>query len=212
MTSIESLREQAEQFVRWHRDRYWTVADAIRRTLPRYAHLSDGEVFRSEFGLADAQELVALRAGHASWDALVASRGSAMQGEDLEPRPVRVFVARPLIFVRDVRRACAYYVEKIGFTLAFDYGSPPFYAEVERDGVRLCIRHTDDAMVDPAHAAREDVILATFEVSDARRLFEELQSAGAVFSQTLRSEPYGVRGFNVEDPDGNRLGFFERTG
>ena len=108
--------------------------------------------------------------------------------------------------------SCAYYGDVLGFVLAFDYGSPPFYAEVERDGVRLCLRHTDGPIVDSSRARREDVILASFEVSDAKALFLELRTSGAVFAQTLRTEPWGMRDFVVEDPDGNRVGFFDVHG
>jgi uncharacterized glyoxalase superfamily protein PhnB len=205
-----SLREQAEQFVRWHRDRHWTVAQVIRNLLPRYGHLTDGQVLEAEFGIADAQELVALREGFKDWDALVAaSRGETAPAE---PAALRVLVARPFVFVRDVHAACAYYVEKLGFTLAFDYGKPPFYAEVERDGVRLCVRHTDEPMIDRAAAAREGgVWIASLEVSDAKALYEEFLNAGAVISQPLKTEPFGARDFSVEDPDGNSLGFFDLT-
>jgi uncharacterized glyoxalase superfamily protein PhnB len=188
------------------------VAQVIRSLLPRYAHLTDGQVLQAEFGIADAQELVALREGFKDWDALVAAaRGESAPAENGARVPLRVVMARPFVFVRDVHAACAYYVEKLGFTLAFDYGKPPFYAEVERDGVRVCIRHTDEPMIDVARARQEDVAVASFEVSDAGALYRELSDRGAVFSQPLRIEPYGVRGFIVDDADGNRLIFFDRT-
>ena len=38
-------------------------------------------------------------------------------------------------------------------------------------------------------------------------LFLELQSAGVVFHQTLKAEPWGARDFIVRDPDGNLLLF-----
>lgn len=214
--NLDNLRKQAKQYVRWHRDRHGTVAEVIRNALPRYAGLSDSQIFKEAFRLADAQELVARREGFQDWETLVAAAresaaraGSPTPGAGDSPR---VLVARPFVFVRDVRTACAYYADALGFTLAFDYGSPPFYAEVERDGVRMCIRHTDDPIVDAARAKREDVILASFEVTDAKALYLELQNAGAVFAQTLRNEPYGTRSFIIEDPDGNRVAFFDVHG
>jgi uncharacterized glyoxalase superfamily protein PhnB len=213
MSNLENLRKQAKQFVRWHRDRRWTVAEVIRNTLPRYGQLSDGEIFQAEFRLADAQELVARRAGFESWGALlVASRPEGAFADHLVSSAAeapRLLAARPFVFVQDIRAACAYYVDTLGFELAFDYGNPPFYAEVERDGVRLCVRHTDDPMIDPALAKREDIVVASFEVTDAKALYLEVQKAGAVFSQTLRTEPYGTRSFIVDDPYGNRVLFFD---
>lgn len=214
--NLNNLRKQAKQYVRWHRDRHGTVAAVIRNALPRYARFSDAQVFAEEFRLSDAQALVAYREGFRDWKALVAaSRKPTVRAGDPAPNGrglARVLVARPFVFVRDVRVACAYYVELLGFTLAFDYGSPPFYAEVERDGVRLCIRHTDDPMIDPVRATREDVIVSSFEVTDAKALYLEFQKARAVFAQPFRTEPYGTRGFTVEDPDGNRVMFFDVHG
>jgi len=214
--NLDNLRKQAKQYVRWHRERHGTVAEVIRNALPRYAGLSDARIFEEEFRLADAQELVARREGYPDWEALVtASRGSpgtaGSPAHGAGERP-RVLVARPFVFVRDVRAACAYYTDALGFALAFDYGSPPFYAEVERDGVRMCIRHTDDPAVDPARARSEHLILASFEVTDAKALYLEFQRSGAAFSQALRSEPYGTRIFVTEDPDGNRIAFFDVHG
>lgn len=214
--NLDNLRKQAKQYVRWHRDRHWTVAEVLRNGLSRYAGLSDAGIFEQEFRLADALELVAHREGFDDWDALVAAfRDGAERSEDPTPEvgeSPRVLVARPFVFVRDVRAACAYYVDVLGFTRAFDYGSPPYYAEVERDDVRLCIRHTDDAVIDRARARDEDVVLASFEVNDAKALYLELQEAGAGFAQALRTQPYGTRDFIVEDPDGNRVLFFDARG
>jgi uncharacterized glyoxalase superfamily protein PhnB len=216
MSDLENLRKQAKTYVRWHRERRWTVAEVIRTTLPRFAERSDREVLDSRFRLADAQELVARRAGFDRWESLVAAcREPDAPGEAPESEPTdspRVLVARPFVFVRDVGAACAYYVEALGFDLAFDYGRPPFYAEIERDGVRLCVRQTDDPLIDPALARREDIMVASLEVDDARALYQELQARGAVFSQKLRVEPYGTRGFVVDDPDGNRVLFFDSYG
>jgi uncharacterized glyoxalase superfamily protein PhnB len=213
--NLDNLRKQAKQYVRWHRDRHWTVAEVIRNGLPRYAGLSDARIFEAEFRLADALELVARREGFEDWESVVGAQGSDGPAEGT-PHGTggspRVLVARPFVFVRDVRAACAHYVDVLGFALAFDYGSPPYYAEVERDGVRLCVRHADDGLVDRARAREEEVVLASFEVTDAKALYLELQEAGAAFSQALRTQPYGTREFVVEDPDGNRLLFFDARG
>jgi uncharacterized glyoxalase superfamily protein PhnB len=212
MTNLENLRKQAKQFVRWHRERHWTVAEAIRTTLPRYRALSDGEVFATKFQLADAQELLARRAGFRDWAALVAAspepEDSTEEPSDGANRP-RLLAACPFVFVRDIAAGCAYYTEKLGFELSFSYGEPAFYAEVERDGIRLCVRHTDEAVVDPSQAKREQIVLASLEVTDAKALFLEFQGAGVTFSQVFRTEPYGTRTFVVEDPYGNRIHFFD---
>jgi uncharacterized glyoxalase superfamily protein PhnB len=63
MPNLENLRKQAKQFLRWHRDGHYPVAAQISAVLPRFKDLSDHEVLRRPFTLADAQELVARQAG-----------------------------------------------------------------------------------------------------------------------------------------------------
>ncbi len=211
--NLENLRKQAKQYVRWHRERVWTVAEMIRETLPRYAQLTDAELLAARFRLADAQELVARRSGFESWAALLTAcragseRSQRRLADGTERAQLRV--ARPFVFVRFVASALPYYVDTLGFRVEFAYGSPPFYAEVERDGVRLCLRYTREPLIDAERARREDVVLASFEVSDAPALYRELSDRGASFSQPLRIEPFGARSFVVDDPDGNRLMFFD---
>ena len=70
MPNLENLKKQAKLYLRWHRDRYYPVAARIRAVLPSYRHLSDREVLAHSFRLSDAQELIARKAGFASWEAL----------------------------------------------------------------------------------------------------------------------------------------------
>jgi uncharacterized glyoxalase superfamily protein PhnB len=215
MHNLENLRKQAKQYVRWHRERRWTVAEVIRNTLPRYAQQSDVEILDGEFRLADAQEIVARGVGFESWAALVAAcraQPASARRAPGDAQSARLLVVRPFVFVRFVRSALPYYLDTLGFTLAFAYGEPPFYAEVERDGVRLCLRYTREPLTEAARARQDDVVLASFEVTDARALYAELQERGAIFSQTLRVEPFGGRRFVVDDPDGNRILFFDVYG
>jgi hypothetical protein len=55
MPSLENLKKQAKQFLRWHRDRYFPVAGRIREDLPRFGHLDDAEILAHPFKLSDAQ-------------------------------------------------------------------------------------------------------------------------------------------------------------
>jgi len=69
MPNLENLKKQAKQFLRWHRDGHHPVAAQISAVLPRFKDLSDHEVLRRPFKLADAQELVARQAGFENWQA-----------------------------------------------------------------------------------------------------------------------------------------------
>ena len=125
-----------------------------------------------------------------------------------DARQAVILAAEPQLFTADIETACRYYVETLGFEVAFAYGEPPFYAQVVRDGARLNLRRIDGPVFDAGLREREgDVLAATLTLDDAKPLFLELQAAGAVFHQTLRTEPWGARTFIVADPDGNLICF-----
>lgn len=115
--------------------------------------------------------------------------------------------AEPQLFVRDISAASEFYARKLGFSVAFTYGEPPFYAQVFRDGARLNLRQVDDAVLDAIRRATDELLSATVTLDDAKPLFLEYQQAGVEFAQALKSEPWGARTFMVRDPDGNLLLF-----
>src|ERR1700683_2585281 len=140
MPNIENLKKQAKQYLRWHRERYYPVAAGIRANLPRFHGLSDEQVLDAEFKLADAQELVARQRGFESWQALKSGADAMTQkSEPTAPRPFLNSTAAQL-FVADMQAACDFYTSKLGFTVDFVYGEPPFYGQVSRDHAKLALR------------------------------------------------------------------------
>jgi catechol 2,3-dioxygenase-like lactoylglutathione lyase family enzyme len=124
-------------------------------------------------------------------------------------RPV-LTAAEPQLFVADIKASCDYYTHKLGFSIVFVYGEPPFYAQVRRDGARLNLRCVDAPVIDGALRERESLLSAAITVATAdeiKQLFLELQAAGVAFHQTLKREPWGARDFVVKDPDGNLVLF-----
>ena len=115
--------------------------------------------------------------------------------------------AEPQLFVSDVRASCDFYANKLGFMVAFTYGEPPFYGQVFRDGARLNLRQLDEPAIRPELQQKEHLLSASITVDDPEPLFLEFQSAGVVFQQTLKTEPWGARTFIVRDPDGNLILF-----
>jgi catechol 2,3-dioxygenase-like lactoylglutathione lyase family enzyme len=113
----------------------------------------------------------------------------------------------PQLFVSDLQAACDFFTGTLGFTVAFLYGTPPFYGQVRRDRIGLNLRHVDTAVIEPARRDREDLLSACVTVGDVEALYREYQAAGAPFHQALHTEPWGARTFTVKDPDGNLLLF-----
>ena len=208
MPNLENLKKQAKLYLRWHRDRYYPVAAQIRAVLPRFRHLTDREVLAHSFRLSDAQELIAKKAGFENWEALLKGVHTM---EDIHGETVSkptLLAAEPQLFVADIGASCEFYTEKLGFSVAFTYGEPPFYGQVFRDGARLNLRQLDEPALRPE--LRGKVLSASIPLDDAKPLFLEFQAAGVVFHQTLKTEPWGARTFIVADPDGNLILFAGR--
>jgi catechol 2,3-dioxygenase-like lactoylglutathione lyase family enzyme len=118
-----------------------------------------------------------------------------------------IITAEPQLFVRDVTAAADFYTQKLGFTVSFIYGEPPFYGQVCRDGARLNFRQLDDPVIDPERRDAEQLLAASIAVDDARPLYLEYEAAGVAFAQPLKREPWGASTFIVRDPDGNLILF-----
>jgi catechol 2,3-dioxygenase-like lactoylglutathione lyase family enzyme len=124
-------------------------------------------------------------------------------------RPVITAVAAEL-FVSDIRKACDFFTRKLGFTVVYTYGDPPFYGQVKRDAARLNLKHMDRPVIDPGLREREQLLSADMAVDTAgeiEQLYLEFQKAGVDFQQTLMRQPWGAKNFVVRDPDGNLLLF-----
>jgi catechol 2,3-dioxygenase-like lactoylglutathione lyase family enzyme len=210
MPNLENLKKQAKLYVRWHRDRYYPVAAQIRAALPRFRHLTDEAVLAHNFKLSDAQELIAKKVGFENWQALLEGVHTMndIHAETLS-KPI-LLAAEPQLFVSDIGASCEFYTKKLGFTVAFTYGEPPFYGQVFRDGARLNLRQLDEPAIRRELQDREHLLSASITLEDAKSLFLEFQAAGVVFHQVLKTEPWGARTFIVGDPDGNLILFAGR--
>ncbi|MGA8760377.1 MAG: VOC family protein [Stellaceae bacterium] len=176
--------------------------------LPGFRHLSDREVLAHSFKLSDAQELIARKAGFESWTAL---RNGVQTMTDTETlSKTSLLAAEPQLFVADILASCEFYTAKLGFSVAFTYGAPPFYGQVFRDGARLNLRCLPQPPIDQQLRDREHLLSASITLDDAKPLFLEYQAVGVAFHQTLKTEPWGARTFIVRDPDGNLILFSGR--
>jgi catechol 2,3-dioxygenase-like lactoylglutathione lyase family enzyme len=123
------------------------------------------------------------------------------------PSKTTLLAAEPQLFVADVGTSCEFYTKKLGFTVAFIYGEPPFYGQVFRDGARLNLRCLPEPAINPELRDREHLLSASITLDDVKPLFLEFQTAGVIFHQALKTEPWGARTFIVSDPDGNLILF-----
>lgn len=103
--------------------------------------------------------------------------------------------------VRDLSAAIDYYVQKLGFLLAFAEGQPPTFAGVNLGQVQTFLR---DGEPSPQGCS------VYFVVSDADQLFEFHRATGANIARPPEDQAYGLRDYTVRDLDGYCLTFGHR--
>ena len=125
------------------------------------------------------------------------------------PRPT-LSSTEAQLFVADIKTSCAFYTDKLGFTLSLTYGDPPFYAQVVRDQARLNLRVVGEPVFAGNVRQREQLLSATLTLAatdELQQLFSTYQAAEVPFQQTLRKEPWGASTFVIQDPDRNLILF-----
>ncbi len=124
-------------------------------------------------------------------------------------QPILTSIAAHL-YVRDLQASTDFFTTKLGFTIDFVYGDPPFYSQVSRDNARLALRSIDEHFFVEDVREREGLLSASITLATAdeiRQLFLAYQAADVPIAQPLRNEPWGALTFTVEDPDGNLILF-----
>jgi len=119
----------------------------------------------------------------------------------------RVTAIVPQLLVDDLDRAIAYYCDKLGFVLDFNYQG--FYAGVTRDGFAIHLKCAPTPADQREYRKQHDHLDAHISVSGIRGLFSELETRGGHIIRPLEQQPWACLDFYVEDPDGNILCFSE---
>ena len=118
----------------------------------------------------------------------------------------------PFFIVKDLPASVAYYVDRLGFTLAFEgpAADDVYYASVTRERISIMLKAiTPEVLPRPNHTrhewARWD---AYIYVRDPDTLFAELTGRGATFVKPLSFIDEGLWGFEIADADGYVIAFF----
>lgn len=116
----------------------------------------------------------------------------------------------PFFIVRNIPAALAFYCDNLGFNiLHLEPEDDPFFAIVQRDGAIIFLKAVgvEAAPNSKRHPdARWD---AYTSVPDPAALAAEFMTRRVTFSKPLQDTHDGLRGFELEDPDGHIL-FFGR--
>ncbi len=111
----------------------------------------------------------------------------------------------PVLIVRNVTDAVAFYTGKLGFVLRYaDSPQNPNLAIVERDNVRMNLQRLETAEFESSERPE-----LRFLVDDVDSLFGEYRTKDVFSSGTaLNDTSWGTREFAFADPDGNGLFFY----
>lgn len=109
---------------------------------------------------------------------------------------LRLVTAIPVLPIRDLPKALAFYTERLGFEVLFELGP---YAGVGRDGVELHLSVEQGTPVTCRIGVRE--VDGWYEQMSAQQVVDP--------DEPLATQPWGMRQFSVRDADGNRITFAE---
>jgi catechol 2,3-dioxygenase-like lactoylglutathione lyase family enzyme len=111
----------------------------------------------------------------------------------------------PKFLVRDVSTSLAYYRDTLGFDVSGTFGDPVAFGIVERDGLGI---HLKLGKPRPRRSA-DEAWDAYFEVRGVDALHLEFLAKSAQIVRAPQHLPYGMKEFDVVDPDGYVLCFAE---
>ena len=109
--------------------------------------------------------------------------------------------AATVLVVQDIGRSRDFYRDVLGFRVGFEYGSPTYYIVLERDDVPIHLLAAAETKRAPGQGG------VYIFASDVDALYEEFRSRGAQIPKAPQTYPYGMRDFDMADPDGNQLAF-----
>lgn len=110
-----------------------------------------------------------------------------------EQGPVGIY---PVLAVSDYEAAKTYYVDTLGFTFNFEFGT---YGAVSRGAVQIHIAQVADR-------AGKGACYITLS-GGVDEVYAEVTGKGAIVAEPLGDREYGMRDFYINDPEGNSIGF-----
>ena len=116
----------------------------------------------------------------------------------------RLESATPVLRSADYPRSRDFYRDRLGFRLVEEGGSPPRFGIFKRGGSVL--------FIDSWNGGRDGAAEgwdAYLHVAGLEALLAELQAAGVEIVRPIETTVYGMREFELLDPDGNRICFGE---
>lgn len=114
--------------------------------------------------------------------------------------------ATPVLLVKDVVKAAAYYTDKLGFAVDRFWGEPSMFTIARRDGVSVMLNQVDPGDTFRSNGEYNGRFSFYISTNDADALHAEFRSKGADIVCPPDDQPYMMREFQVRDLDGHLLG------
>ena len=108
----------------------------------------------------------------------------------------------PLLLVKDVAQAAAFYETHLGFERVFDSDWYVHMRSTATAHIELAVIAHDHETIPEAGRVPTVGLLLSFEVADAAVEYARLAEAGIAIVQPLRDEVFGQRHFIASDPNG----------
>jgi uncharacterized glyoxalase superfamily protein PhnB len=115
----------------------------------------------------------------------------------------------PTLAVRDMKATLDYYVNMLGFKAGMTFPSldEPEYADISKDGMVLMFVPTKNLGITSGEKLGTGVNLYLQIDGDIDVYYYQLKKRGVNITVDIKDEPYGIRDFTVQDPDGYLLTF-----
>ncbi|MEM7369419.1 MAG: VOC family protein [Bacteroidota bacterium] len=111
--------------------------------------------------------------------------------------------AASILPVADLDTSMNFYRDKLGFEITFTWEDPPSYAVLKRgEGVSIHLVRREDQLSPSDRHTRLYIF-----VYDVDALYKELRDNGLQIPDSLFDTDYGMREFEIHDPDGYRICF-----
>lgn len=115
----------------------------------------------------------------------------------------------PTLAVRDMKATLDFYINALGFKLGMTFPTidNPEYADVSKDGMVLMFLPAENLGIGKDEKLGTGVNLYMQIEGDIDAYYSELKKRGVRIAVDIRDEPFGIRDFTVEDPNGYLMTF-----
>jgi len=113
--------------------------------------------------------------------------------------------------VRELSTSRDFYRDRLGFEVGFEWQDPPTYAVLRAESTSIHLSEIETPREALAPTSMHPTLIYLF-THDVDALHAQVAASGVEISSPLQTFDYGMREFEVRDPDGHRLTFGQGVG